>query len=1090
MLRIRYTFLVFLLASLALAPATAAQGVTRASLSGFVTDDTGGPLPGANVVAIHEPSGTRYGTATRANGIYTLRNVRVGGPYTIVVTFVGFQEQRREDVFLSLGETTQIDFELAEQAQEMVGVEVVADTDDVLNSDRTGAATSVDPAEVARLPSVNRSTRDLIRTDPRNDGNLSFAGRNWLYNNLSVDGSYFNNPYGLDDPAPGGQTNAEPIPFESVEQVQVSVAPFDVRQGGFTGANVNTVTKSGTNEFRGSVYSFARNEDLQGNTISGNEVIANPDLSFNQSGFTASGPILEDKLFFFVNGELSRREDPGTNFVASDDGTVGPGESRVRESVMQDISDRLETVYGYDTGGFDDFVHDTDNDKLLLKLDWNINENHDLSFRYNYLDARRDLPPNATAISFNGTGRGPNEFSLPFQNSGYRINNKLNSFALELNSRGDTWSNRFFASYNRFRDFREPFSEPFPTLEIAEDGVTYTTAGHEPFSIHNILDQDVWQFTNNFSFFTGAHTITTGANFEVFSFFNSFNLFRHGTFGFGFAPTTFSSLDDFFERTDPNSPNFVDLRSFITPQSVPFKGEFINVGQAALYVQDEWSVSPRLTLTGGLRVDVPIYFTRPVANPFSWQLDALDENDNSIQVDQSALPDPTPLWSPRVGFNWDVFGDRSTQIRGGTGIFTGRLPFVWVGNVISNPGANPNLFPSIDEATIPDAHETQDNSVLQQSFDLNAMADDFEWPQIWTTNLAVDHTLPGDVLGTLEFIYSNDQNAIVMRNYDLGAPKASIAQDGRPFYSNVDNAGQIVFGSWELNPDGNAGIYTIDNTDKGYNLNLTAQLRKEFDFGLSSNVAYSYTESKNQLQSTEIASALWQELPVQGDPNNPKVSDSQFGIRHRITGNANYRHLWNDRLATSVGVFFTVAEGNQFLVSGGNRYSFTYSGDVNGDGSGANDLIYIPASQDEITLADPSQWEALDAFIEQDDYLSENRGQIAERFAAVNPWFTTIDLRLLQDVAFMLGGERQRVQLSLDIMNVANLLNSDWGVRKVARPSATSPLELVRFQENGDGTLEPVLNYIGPSAEEGTFTDSPDITSRWRMQFGIKYMIN
>ena len=800
-----------------------------------------------------------------------------------------------------------------------------------------------------------------------------------------------------------------------------------------------------------------------------------------------------------MNGELSRREDPGTDFVANNDGTLAAGESRVQASVMDDIRQRMINVYDYDPGGYDGFVHATDNDKLLLKLDWNISQNHDLSFRYNYLDARRDLPPNATAISFNGTGRGPNEFSLPFENSGYRINNELNSFALELNSRGNTWSNRFFASYNRFRDFREPFSEPFPTLEIAEGGVTYTTVGHEPFSIHNILDQDVWQFTNNFSFFTGAHTITVGGNFELFSFFNSFNLFRHGTFGFP-GPTTFTSLDDFFERTDPNSPNFVDLRSFVTPESVPFKGEFIDVGQAALYVQDEWSVSPRLTLTGGLRVDVPLYFTDPVDNPFSRNLTTIDENDEPITVDQSEFPDPQFLWSPRVGFNWDVFGDRSTQVRGGTGIFTGRLPFVWVGNVISNPGANPNLFPGIPQDEIPDDHFTQDNSVLQQTFDLNAMANDFEWPQIWTTNLAVDHTLPGDVVGTLEFIYSNDLNAIVMRNYDLGPPKTSIAQDGRPFYSDVDNSGQAVFSSWELNPDGNAGVYTIDNTDKGYNVNLTAQLRKTFDFGLSGNVAYSYTRSENQLQSTEIASALWQELPVKGDPNQPELSNSQFGIRHRITGNANYRHLWNDRLATSIGVFFTVAEGNQFVVSGGNRYSFTYSGDVNGDGSGANDLIYIPASSSEITFAPrtnpdgsvtspAAQWEALDAFIAQDDYLSENRGQIAERFAAVNPWFSTIDLRLLQDVAFELGGTLQRVQLSLDIMNVANLLNSDWGVRQIARPSATSPLSLVRFEQEGD-EVTPVFNYIGPSAEEGTFTDSPDITSRWRMQFGIKYMIN
>ncbi len=1069
--------LLFLLSLFAaVAPSTLwAQGVTRASLTGFVTDDTGEPLPGANVVAIHEPSGTEYGTSTRNNGIYTLQNLRIGGPYTVIATFIGFQEAREEDLFLSLGETQRLNIELTDEGVELEGVTVTAITDDVLNSERTGAATSVDPVEVARLPSIDRSTRDLIRTDPRNDGNLSFAGRSWLFNNLSVDGSYFNNPYGLDDPAPGGQANAEPIPFESIEQVQVSIAPYDVRQGGFTGANVNTVTKSGSNTFSGSAYTFYRDENLQGNTVSGNEVIANPDLAFNQTGFTLSGPIVEDKLFFFVNGELSRRDDPGTDFVADTDGTVAPGESRVRAGVMDDIRQRMIDVYGYDPGPYEGFIHATDNDKLLLKLDWNISSRHTLSFRYNYLDARRDLPPNPVAISFNGTGRGPNEGSLPFENAGYRINNQLNSFALEVNSRGDAWTNRFFTSYNRFRDFREPFSEPFPTLEIGQDGRTYTTLGHEPFSINNILDQDVLQVTNNFSYFAGRHVLTGGANFELFSFFNSFNLFRHGLFGFPGLPNTFSSVDDFFEQTDPSDP--VELRSLITPEATPFKGEFIDVGQLAFYVQDEYAPSPRLSLTAGLRVDFPLYFTDPVDNPFSRNLTTIDENDAPITVDQSELPDVTPLWSPRVGFNWDVFGDRSTQVRGGTGIFTGRLPFVWIGNVISNPGANPNLFPGIPLDAVPADHETQDNAILQQSFDLNAVVNDFKWPQVWTTNIGIDQQLPGGLLGTLDFIYGNDRNAIVMRNFDLGEPTRTLAQDGRPYFG-------AAAGENELNPDG-AGVYTLDNTNEGYNLNVTAELKKDFDFGLNSSVAYSYTEAKSQIKTVEIASALWQELPVQGDPNTPNLANSEFGIRHRISGSANYRHVWGsrDRFATTLGAFFTVAEGNQFTVGGGNRYSFIYTGDVNGDGSGANDLIYIPRDASEINLADPSQWEALNAFIAQDDYLSANRGQIAERFGAVNPWFATLDVRVLQDVAFELGGAPQRLQLSLDVLNLPNLLNSNWGVRKVARASATSPLELVEFDDDG----EPVFNFVGPSS---TFTDDPNVLSRWRIQLGIKYLFN
>ncbi len=1066
------------------------QGVTTAAMSGFVTDTNGEPLPGANVVAVHLPSGTVYGTSTRLEGNYNIPNMRVGGPYRVTVSFVGFTTQEENDIYLNLGQNLRLDFRLSEAAVELEGVEVTAEVDEVLNADRTGAATIVSPEQVQQLPSVKRSTRDLIRLDPRNDGNYSFGGRNWLYNNISLDGSYFNNPFGLDDPAPGGQSNAEPVPYEAVEQVQVSVAPFDVREGGFTGANVNTVTKSGTNEFKASVYSFFRNEDLLGNKVKGQPVVANPDLSFNQSGFTFSGPIIKNKLFFFINGEIERRDDPGTNFVADRDGNVVFGESRVRADVMDRIRQRMIEAYGYDPGLYEGYIHETDNDKLLVKLNWNINQNNDLSFRWSFLDAMREQGPHPFVLSFNNTGRGPNSTSLPFQKSGYAINNELHSFALELNSRGSTFANRLFLSYNRFRDFRTPFSEDFPTIEIGEGGVSYTTLGHEPFSIHNILDQDVFQFTNNFSYFRGRHVFTAGVTFETFSFFNSFNIFRHGVFFLpAFIPvgSTFSSLDEFFAMTDPTNPEQKDFLGMIG--SGPFKGENIDVGQLAVYVQDEFVVSERLNLTYGLRVDFPIYFTDPVDNPFSRSLTALDENDNPEVVDQSKLPGAKPLFSPRFGFNWDVTGDRSTQLRGGTGIFTGRIPFVWFGNVISNPGANPNLYPGIPLEQVPESHRTSDDSILQQSFDLNAMDPDFKWPQVWNTNLAIDQRLPGNMVGTLEVLYGKDINAVFMRNADLRTPVRTLP-DGRPYFGGAD--------AYELNPDGGAGIYVIDNTSEGYNLNVTAQLRKRFDFGLNAQLSYSFTEAKNKLKSTEIASVLWQNQPVQGDPNNPELSFSEFGHRHRIVGGATYTHTWSERFATHVGLFLEVAEGNRFAGAGGNRYSFIYAGDVNGDGQPGNDLIYIPrdaTDPNEIRFADlrdengnlirsaQDQAQAFEAFIRQDDYLSSHRGQIAERFGAVNPWYSNIDLRLMQDINFNVAGKPQRIQLNLDILNVANLLNSNWGVRKVASAAATSPLQLVRF--DGDGA--PVFHFTGP---EKTYVDDPGLLSRWQMQFGIKYLFN
>ncbi len=1061
------------------------QGVTTAAMSGVVAAKDGTPLADATIVAVHVPSGTQYRAVTRTGGAYNVPNMRVGGPYRVTATRIGYKSHAQEGVFLSLGQDLRVDFALEPQAIELEAVEAAGQRDPVLNPGRTGAATFIDPEKVALLPSVKRSTRDLIRVDPRNDGNYSFAGRNWLYNNISLDGSYFNNPFGLDDPAPGGQTNAEPVPYDAVAQVQVSVAPFDVRQGGFTGANVNTVTKSGTNEFHGSAYTFGRNQDLLGNTVRGQPVVANPNLSFLQAGGSLGGPLVHDKLFFFVNGEIVRSDNPGSDFVASSNGSSGFGISRVDAQIMDSIRRRMISAYNYDPGPYQGYLFHTDNDKFIAKLDWNINAGNTMSFRWDYLKAKQDLPPHPFAASYNGTGRGPNESSLPFSNAGYAINNHLHSFALELNSRARGFANRFFSSYNRFRDFRTPFSLPFPTIEIGQAGLTYTTLGHEPFSIHNILDQDVWQFTDNLSIFRGKHVVTIGANLESFSFYNSFNLFRNGVF---LAPepfgTTFNSLNEFFQATDPTNPNQIKFQSYIG--TGPYKGEDVHVGQVGFYVQDEMPASDRLNLTYGLRVDFPVYFTKPIDNPFSRSLTALDQNRQPVTVDESRLPGATPLFAPRVGFNWNAAGDRRTQVRGGTGIFTGRVPFVWIGDVISQPGDNPNLYPTGPQRP---SGSPADSSTLMQSFDVNALAPNFKWPQVWTTDLAVDQQLGKGILATLEIIYGKDVHAVYVRNADLRAPVSTLpAPDGRPYFGGANHSLNPAFGG------AGRGLYVFDNTSAGHSLNITAQLRKSFAFGLETGLGYSFTDARNSLKSTEIAFALWQNLPVRGDPNNPELGYSEFGQRHRIVGTLTYTKSWSPTLKTRIGVFLEAGQGNRFAGAGGNRYSFIYSGDVNGDGQGGNDLIYIPRSQSEIQFAPdtlPSgaivspqeQWNQLNAFINQDGYLSSHRGQIADRFGEPNPWYNDVDLRILQEFAIQTGAQRHGFELSLDILNVGHLLNSSWGVRKVASAAATSPLKLVRF----DGTGAPVFNFTGPSQ---TFIDDASLLSRWQMQLGLRYLLN
>jgi hypothetical protein len=1089
-MRTRYLILLFALVGLGLPQTASAQGVTTAALNGLVLDAEGQPLPGANVLAVHQPSGTTYGTAVRTGGQFNIPNMRIGGPYSITVSFVGFQEAVENDIFLNLAQNLQLNFTLSEQVLEGQEVLVVAEMDDVMNADRTGAATTISIEQVELMPTVKRSTRDLTRLDPRSDGNLSFGGRNWLYNNISLDGSYYNNPFGLDAPEPGGQSNAQPVPYDAIEQVQVSVAPFDVREGGFTGAGINQVTKSGTNQLQGSVYSFTRNEDFVGNKVSGTTVFSDPSLSFYQSGFSLGGPIKQNKIFFFVNAEIERREDPGTNFRAG--GASGiPGTSRVGGDVLDAIRDRMMSAYGYDPGVYQDYTHNTDNEKFIAKIDWNLSDNHNMSLRYNYMDASREQGPHPFVLSFAGTGRGPNDTSLPFSKSGYRINNNLHSLAAELNSRSTTWANRFFVSYNRFRDHREPFSEDFPTLEIGEGGATYTTVGHEPFSIHNILDQDVLQVTNNFSLFKDKHVFTVGVNYEYFSFFNSFNIFRHGLFGLPFAATTFGSLDAFFAATDPANPDQMDLNGMIG--GGPFKGENIEVGQFSVYGQDEWLVSDRLNVTYGLRVDIPMYFTSPVDNPYSTGLSLLDKDDNPETIDQAELAGASPLFSPRVGFNYDLSGDRTTQLRGGVGIFSGRVPFVWIGNVISNPGFNPNLDPvgnpvvtrdgaSEDPTNVNGGPEA--NSVLQGSFDLNAMTSDFKWPQVLTVNAAVDHDFGDGLLGTVEVLYSKDFNSVVVRNGDLKAPDRFL-KDGRPYFGG--------FGFNELNqafPFEGAGAYIIDNASEGYNFNVTAQVRKRFANGFNTSAAYTFLEAKNLFKSTEIASVLFSESPVQGDPNDPQLGYSEFGNRQRFIASATYAKAWSATSKTSFGVFIETAQGNTFLGAGGNRYSFTYSGDVNGDGFGGNDLIYIPSdatdSNEILFDSNPVYSAAVQAlqfeqFIEQDEYLSDNRGKIAERFGAINPWYTNVDVRVQHEVSFDAAGRGHRLQFTLDVLNVANMLDSDWGVRKIADPRATSPLVLRRFADNG----EPVFNFTGVNK---THLDDVSLLSRWQAQLGIRYL--
>ncbi|WP_167856334.1 TonB-dependent receptor [Hymenobacter metallicola] len=1048
----------------------AAQGVTTAAMKGVILDAKGSPLPGATVVATHLPTGTPYGTATRSNGQFDLLNLRVGGPYEIKVSFVGYTTYTQGNIQLALGKTFEANVTLAEEGRTLDEVVVKGNRDGVINKDRTGASTNINNGAIRTLPTISRSQEDFTRLTPQSSG-LSFGGRNTLYNNFSLDGSIFNNSFGLDAPTPGGQTNSQPVSLDAIEQLEVSLAPYDVRQGGFTGAGVNAVTKSGTNDFKGTVYTFLRNEKLIGEKV-GDVTVRNPDLQFNQTGFALGGPIIKNKLFFFTNAEITRRDDPGLTFRPARDAAEAEaalngradGVSRVLESDLIAIRQRLISVYGYDPGSYQDFKYRTSSDKVLVKLDWNISPKNTFSLRYNFLQSFREQGPHPIAIAPSSRVQGVN--TLQYSNSGYTINNDLNSVVGELNSRiGEKFSNKAQLSFSAFRDLRElPNAPLFPQIDITKNGTTYVSVGTEQFSANNELNQNITQFTDNLSYFAGAHVLTAGLTYERFSFFNAFNLARYGYPFFGGL-----DVNRFFEVTDRSNPDFVDLNAIAAAGGQrPVKGVDVNVAQLGLYAQDEWNVTPDFKLTLGVRADLPIYNTDVRPNTQILNAPLLNSGGQSAKVDVTEFPKATPLFSPRLGFNYSTNqGDYTTQLRGGTGIFTGRIPFVWISNQASN-----SQF---------DAGYT---------FQINGTARNFKFPQVWRSNLAIDQQLPGGVVATLEAIYSKDRNAAIHRNYNFVTPTERLqGADNRLIYPA---AGPRITPGF-TGPDGqfsflDAGVIVLENTNQGYQYSLTGQLKKDFASGLYLTAAYTYSQAKDVTSNPgEIAADAYQRNPVVGDANQPQLAYSDFGLQHRIIAAAGKRFAYaNDKLATTLSFFFEAAQGN--------RFSYTYAGDLNRDAIAGNDLLYVPASRDQINLVDirdaqnnlvltaEQQWQQLNAYIEQDDYLQSRRGQYAERNGAISPWYTQLDAKLLQD--FSLNGKQKKhtFQLSLDIQNLGNLISSDWGVRRVFGNN--------RFIETGYSSAAPDTPEFRFRGGNQTFVNNTDLNSRWRAQVGLRYILD
>lgn len=1018
--------------------------VTTSSIRGTVLDDTGGGVPGATIIAVHNPTGTQYGTSTLASGKFNLANLRVGGPYTITITSVGFQSQEFSGVSLTLGQAFNLNASMKADVTELN--EVVITADPTFNNDRTGAAEAFNAESIRNMPTITRSASDVYRLTPSSDGN-SFGGRNDQYNNFSLDGSIFNNPFGLDAATPGGQTNAQPVSLDAIEQIQVSIAPYDVTQSGFTGAAVNAVTKSGTNEFTGTVFGFFRNDGLTGSKVSGTDIVV-PELNQTQMGFSVGGPIIKNKLFFFANFETEQRDDAGSNFLA-DDGSTDANVSRVLATDLNDVSNALSSL-GYETGVYEGYTHETNNIKGLFKLDWNINSKHSLTATYNFLDADRDLNAHPLAIQ----RRGPSLTTLQYDNSGYEINNEINSGIIELKSIfSNKVSNKFQAGYTHFNDFRVPKSDPAPSYTITKDGIPYIIAGHEPFSVNNRLDQTVLQISNNLTIFNGDHTFTIGGSLEKFEFDNSFNLTSYGFDLFGtidIADFLVAAGDGTVQAGLDGAQAAFDANNWALAET--------NVGQLAFYGQDEIAATDRLNITVGLRADIPLYFdTRDKIKEniarnggllsdggvYDPDIQYYDENDLPIKFNHERLPKSKALISPRVGFNYDMNGDRSTQLRGGTGFFTGRLPFVWIGNHVANPAF----------------------------FFYNVTHPDFEFPQVWRTNLGIDKKINGGVTLTADLIYTKDVNAMMVRNYALRNPGGRLrGVDNRPTYRSTSDR-SLVFGA-------PTNAYVFTNTNDGQSFNMTLQGKKQWDNGMTASLGYNYLKAKDASSiEAEISSDAYDRNPAFGNVNQSNLSPSLYGNKHRIVGTLYKKFSYSgDKMATTVSVFFEYAQGG--------RFSYTYAGDINGDGGFNNDLIYIPTDS-EIDAMDFSgdaaaQRTGLKDFISQDEYLSRNTGDYAKKYGILSPWRSTWDVRFLQDFKVASGGNI--IQLSVDILNFGNLINSEWGVKQL--PTNIQPIG-VSVVEESSGNLTPT--YTFDTSVDETFSDNFDLLSRWRLQFGVRY---